>query len=77
MFLQQVTAKSQANGRGHGGETDSWSHYSRDDLESALYPETLATFRMLATEYLLKVPGLLVAIEQCEEMLRDVDGRGV
>jgi hypothetical protein len=75
MFLQQVTANSQAAGRGQGGETDSWSHYSRDDLESALYPETLATFRMLATGYLLKVPGLLAALDRCEAMLRDVDGR--
>jgi hypothetical protein len=77
MFLRQVTVQSQADRHGQGGEPDSSSNYSRDDLEFALCPETLATFRMMATEYLLKVPGLLAAIDRCEEMLRDVDGRGV
>jgi hypothetical protein len=76
-LLQEVTVQSQADRHGQGGEPDSSSHCSRDDLEFALCPETLATFRMLATGYLLKVPGLLVALDQYEAMLRDLDGRGV
>ncbi len=76
-LLQEVMVQSQADGHGQGGEPDSSSRWSRDELESVLYPETLATFRMLATGYLLKVPGLLAALDRCEEMLHGVDGRAV
>ena len=73
-LLQEVTVQSQADGHGQGGEPDSSSRYSRDDLEFVLCPETLATFRMLATGYLLKVPGLLAALDRYEAMLHGVGG---
>lgn len=75
MFLRQVTAQSQADEHGQGGEPDSSSHYSRDDLEFVLCPETLVTFRMLATAYLLHIPGLLAALEEFESMLKAGDRR--
>ena len=70
MFLRQVTAQSQADEHGQGGEPDSSARYSRDDLETAVSPEILAEFRMLATGYLLQIPSLLVALEKFEAMLR-------
>jgi hypothetical protein len=73
MFLQEAVAQSRAGQRGRDGEPGSSPRYSLDDLEYAFYPDTLATLRMLATGYLLHIPGLLAAIEDCEAMLT---GRG-
>lgn len=70
MFLEEAVAWSQADGHGQDGEPDSSARYSRDDLETAVSPEMLAEFRMLATGYLLQIPGLLVALEKFEAMLR-------
>jgi hypothetical protein len=74
MFLQQAMAQSQPYGQGTSSGPDSSPHYSRDDPEFVLCPETLATFRMLATGYLLKVPGLLAALDRYEAMLHGVGG---
>jgi len=70
MFLEEATAQSRADGHGQGGEPDPSARYSRDDLETAVSPEILAEFRMLATGYLLQIPRLLVALEKFEAMLR-------
>jgi hypothetical protein len=70
MFLQEVTAQSRVDGHGQGSESDSSPHYSCDDLKTAVTPEMLADFRMLATGYLLQIPGLLVELEKFESMLR-------
>ncbi|MBM4022605.1 MAG: hypothetical protein FJ284_10285 [Planctomycetes bacterium] len=70
MFLEEAVTRSQAGGYGQGGEPDSSARYSSDDLETAVSPEMLAEFRMLATGYLLQIPGLLVALEKFEAMLR-------
>jgi len=73
MFLQEATAQSRADGHDQGTEPDASPPYSRDDLRTAMSPEMLAEFRMLATGYLLQVPGLLVALEKFEAMLRAGD----
>jgi hypothetical protein len=70
MFLEEATAQGRADERSQGGEPDSSVRFSRDDLEIAVSPEMLAEFRMLATGYLLQIPGLLVALEKFEAMLR-------
>lgn len=75
MFLHEVASQGRADGHGQGCGPDSSSRYSRDDVEWALCPEPLAEFKMLATAYLLKVPGLLAALDQCEAMLRASDGQ--
>jgi hypothetical protein len=73
MFLQEATAQSRTDGHGQGTEPDASARYSRDDLATAVSPEMLAEFRMLATGYLLQIPGLLVELEKLEAMLRAGD----
>jgi hypothetical protein len=77
MFLREFTAQSRADGHGQGHdqgtEPDASPLYSRDDLRTAVSPEMLAEFRMLATGYLLQIPGLLVELEKLEAMLRAGD----
>jgi hypothetical protein len=75
MFLQEVTAQSRADGHGQGTEPDASPPYSHDDLRTAVSPEMLAEFRMLATGYLLQIPGLLVQFEKLEAMLKAGDSR--
>jgi len=68
-FLQEATTLNRDDGANQGREPDSSPRYTRDDLETALTPEMLAEFRMLATGYLLQIPGLLAELEKLEAML--------
>ena len=75
MLLQEVVAQDRKKGHGQDTGPDSSPSYSRDDLETVVTPEILAEFRMLATAYLLHNPGLLVALEEFESMLKAGDRR--
>lgn len=70
MFLHEVVPQGRTGGHSHGCAPDSSPRYSPDDVELALCPGPLAEFKMLAAAYLLKVPGLLAAIDQYEALLR-------
>ena len=75
MLLQEVVAQDRKKGHGQDTGPDSSPSYSRDDLETVVTPEILAEFKMLATAYLLHIPGLLVALEEFESMLKAGDRR--
>ena len=69
MFLQDFLTQSQVEQRGQDSEPNPWPRCSQDDLETALSSEMLAEFRMLAMGYLMKVPALLAALDECEARL--------
>jgi hypothetical protein len=73
--------QEQAQGREEPAADDSdMNHlrfHSREDLEMAIDPMTLAKFRQLSTRYLLQVPALLEAIYRCEAALHPDDVAGL
>jgi hypothetical protein len=72
MFLQEVQRQLQGQAQDHedpaaeDSDTDPLRFQSREHLEMAIDPMTLAKVRQQATWYLLMVPALLKLIDQCE-----------
>lgn len=83
MFLQEVQrllegqAQSPEDPAAEDSDADPLRFQSREHLEMAIGPMTLANFRQQARWYLLLVPALLKLIDQCEAALHPDDVAGL
>jgi len=83
MFLQEVQrllqghAQSPEDPAAEDSDADPVCFQSREHLEMAIGPMTLAKLRQQATWYLLLVPALLKLIDQCEAALHPDDVAGL
>jgi len=85
MFLQEVQRHLQGHAQSpedpaaeeSDADPDPVRFQSREHLEMAIDPMTLAKFRQQAKWYLLLVPALLKLIDQCEAALHPDDVAGL
>jgi hypothetical protein len=83
IFLQEVQRQLQGHAQSpedpaaEDSDVDPVRFHSREHLEMAIDPMTLAKFRQQATWYLLLVPALLKLIDQCEAALHPDDVAGL